>query len=198
MAKKFTQMTDPANKGQEFKKVSQLTINGTSYDVVDYALRNALTTDMADVAYSLGSIEDTVSGLTATVSMAQHNAEEAMNAAGRLASAYQFVGSVKDKDELDKITATDKYYKIGDDGTVEAQTTNGAGFKTLRTGDIINLLSDGMNYAWDGSAWDALGGSYSGTDTSGLATKQEAYKASVSVNSEDDGFYTLSMQPIAE
>lgn len=30
---------------------------------------------------------------------------------------------------------------------------------TATTGDVYNVESDGMNYAWNGTAWDALGGS---------------------------------------
>ena len=38
------------------------------------------------------------------------------------------------------------------------------------TGDVWNVEADGMNYAWTGSAWDALGGT---VDLSGYATKEE-------------------------
>lgn len=37
-------------------------------------------------------------------------------------------------------------------------------------GDVWNVETDGMNYAWTGSAWDALGGT---TDLSAYATKSE-------------------------
>lgn len=30
---------------------------------------------------------------------------------------------------------------------------------TATTGDVYNVESDGMNYAWNGTAWDALGSS---------------------------------------
>ena len=38
----------------------------------------------------------------------------------------------------------------------------------LTTGDVYNVESDGQNYAWTGSAWDALGGT---VDLSGYQTK---------------------------
>lgn len=38
------------------------------------------------------------------------------------------------------------------------------------TGDVWNVEATGMNYAWTGTAWDALGGT---VDLSGYATKQE-------------------------
>lgn len=54
---------------------------------------------------------------------------------GSISSAYVFKGSVATKDALDAVET--------------------AG---LRQGDVYNVESDGMNYAWTGSAWDALGG----------------------------------------
>ena len=54
---------------------------------------------------------------------------------GSISSAYVFKGSKKTKQELDAVE------------------TSG-----LRVGDVYNVESDGMNYAWTGEAWDALGG----------------------------------------
>lgn len=54
---------------------------------------------------------------------------------GSISSAYVFKGSKKTKQELDAVP------------------TEG-----LREGDVYNVESDGMNYAWNGTAWDALGG----------------------------------------
>ena len=54
---------------------------------------------------------------------------------GSISAAYVFKGSKKTKQELDGIA------------------TEG-----LRVGDVYNVEADGMNYAWTGTAWDALGG----------------------------------------
>lgn len=54
---------------------------------------------------------------------------------GSISSAYVFKGSKKTKDELDTVA------------------TEG-----LRVGDVYNVEADGMNYAWTGTTWDALGG----------------------------------------
>lgn len=54
---------------------------------------------------------------------------------GSISSAYVFKGSVKTKSDLDAVDTKD-----------------------MRVGDVYNVEADGMNYAWTGTAWDALGG----------------------------------------
>ena len=54
---------------------------------------------------------------------------------GSISSAYVFKGSKKTKEELD-----------------------GVATEGLRVGDVYNVEEGGMNYAWTGTAWDALGG----------------------------------------
>ena len=54
---------------------------------------------------------------------------------GSISSAYVFKGSKKTKTELD-----------------------GVATEGLRVGDVYNVEADGMNYAWTGTTWDALGG----------------------------------------
>ena len=54
---------------------------------------------------------------------------------GSISSAYVFKGSKKTYEELQAVATGD-----------------------LRVGDVYNVEKDGMNYAWTGTAWDALGG----------------------------------------
>lgn len=54
---------------------------------------------------------------------------------GSISSAYVFKGSKKTKAELD-----------------------GVATEGLRVGDVYNVEEGGMNYAWTGTTWDALGG----------------------------------------
>lgn len=54
----------------------------------------------------------------------------------KLSSVYAFKGTKAKKTDLNSIT-------------------------TKAVGDVYNVTEDGMNYAWDGSAWDALGGDLS-------------------------------------
>lgn len=54
----------------------------------------------------------------------------------RLSSVYSFKGTKAKVSDLKSIT-------------------------TKAKGDVYNVTEDGMNYAWDGTAWDALGGDFS-------------------------------------
>lgn len=68
-----------------------------------------------------------------------------------VASAYKFKGS---KDTVDSLPSTGN-----------------------TVGDVWNVTATGMNYAWDGSAWDALGTSYSEATTSAAGLMSAADKA---------------------
>ena len=74
--------------------------------------------------------------------------QDLSNAATFATTSYvtQLVGSV---------TAGVYQYK-GSKATVAELPSSGN-----RTGDVYDVAATGMNYAWDGSAWDALGTSYS-------------------------------------
>lgn len=50
-----------------------------------------------------------------------------------------------------KSELTSLYKYVGSVANVDALPTSAA------TGDVYNVEADGMNYAWNGSAWDALG-----------------------------------------
>ena len=73
--------------------------------------------------------------------------------------------SAEDKKKLNGFGPASDYAKKADiaamytyKGSVEtvSQLPKSAG-----TGDVYNVESDGMNYAWDGQDWDALGSSFS-------------------------------------
>ena len=51
-----------------------------------------------------------------------------------------------------KTDITNMYKYKGSVATVSALPASGN-----TTGDVYNVESSGMNYAWDGTAWDALG-----------------------------------------
>lgn len=51
-----------------------------------------------------------------------------------------------------KTDITNMYKYKGSVATVSALPASGN-----TTGDVYNVKSSGMNYAWDGTAWDALG-----------------------------------------
>lgn len=142
---------------------SQVTIDGSGkLSAKDIAVTNSLTVGGAttfngDVTIASGKkITGDGSGLTNIPITALPDSVK---------SAFSYVGSVKTKTELDKITATNKYYKITS-GAVAVRTTTASGYSLIRTGDVMNVWSgstesDGMNYVWTGSTWDALGLTYS-------------------------------------
>lgn len=79
-----------------------------------------------------------------------------------------------EKEKLASITPNE-YAKKTDLTTVYKYQGSKAAVADLPTtgnevGHVWNVEADGMNYAWDGSKWDALGGS---VDLSGYATKAE-------------------------
>ncbi len=80
---------------------------------------------------------------------------------GEMAEFYYYFGSVKSTTEMNKMTTTGTKYSIAS-GVV----TSGSG-NALKVGAVVNVWkstsseSDGMNYAWNGSSWDALGVSFS-------------------------------------
>lgn len=62
--------------------------------------------------------------------------------------------SASDKAKLDGIDITGIYRYKGSVATVSALPTNAS------VGDVYNVEADGMNYAWTGTEWDALGSSF--------------------------------------
>lgn len=90
--------------------------------------------------------------------------QDLSNAATFATTSYvtQLVGSV---------TAGVYQYK-GSKATVAELPSSGN-----RTGDVYDVAATGMNYAWNGSAWDALGTSYSAATQSVPGLMSAADKA---------------------
>lgn len=62
-------------------------------------------------------------------------------------------------------------------GTVETVAAL-SDISTKVTGDIYNVTENGMNYAWDGSAWDALGGTIDISGKEDIANKTTSLSSS--------------------
>ena len=62
--------------------------------------------------------------------------------------------SSTDKAKLDSLDPTAIYKYKGSVSTVSALPSDAS------VGDVYNVESDGMNYAWTGTEWDALGGTF--------------------------------------
>lgn len=63
--------------------------------------------------------------------------------------------SAADKTKLDGIDVSTIYKYKGSVATVSDLPSSG-----VSVGDVYNVETDGMNYAWTGTAWDALGGTF--------------------------------------
>ena len=81
--------------------------------------------------------------------------------AAATASANGLMSST-DKAKLDAFGAASEYAKKSDLANVYVYKGSVAAYSNLPTtgltaGDVYNVEADGMNYAWTGTAWDALG-----------------------------------------
>lgn len=119
-------------------------------DTADYISNNTSTTITTKMINAELYISD-VANITATIdtSMTYATLSE-VNALSTQLETLQ--GNVYTKDEIDtKISSVYKYK--GTVATYDALPTSGQ-----VGGDVYNVESNGMNYAWTGTGWDALGG----------------------------------------
>ena len=118
-------------------------------DTADYISNKTSTTISTKMINAELYISD-VANITATIdtSMTYATASE-VNALSTQLETLQ--GNVYTKDEVDtKISSVYKYK--GTVATYDAFPTSGQ-----IVGDVYNVESNGMNYAWTGTGWDALG-----------------------------------------
>lgn len=119
-------------------------------DTADYISNKTSTTISTKMINAELYISD-VANITATIdtSMTYATASE-VNALSTQLEILQ--GNVYTKDEVDtKISSVYKYK--GTVATYDVLPTSGQ-----IVGDVYNVESNGMNYAWTGTGWDALGG----------------------------------------
>lgn len=113
-----------------------------------------------------------------TLAKGYYTFTEEMSVAG--IDGYWFIsGNVYKKDEESVVSAINiGYYGTSQAGTyelhnlqkyssVEVELSERPHYDaiyekvtTLKTGDVYNILDSGMNYAWTGTEWDALGGEH--------------------------------------
>ena len=139
-------------------KIDAIKVNGTAQTITNKAVDIAVPTNVSDLTDDVG-IQD-ASDVAGAISDALANSGDAYQTAsdvdGKIAtaltSAMEYKGSV----------AT--YADLPSSGN--------------KVGDFYNVLSDGKNYAWDGSAWDDAGGTIDmsafWTSTTGQSNTLEA------------------------
>lgn len=119
-------------------------------DTADYISNKTSTTISTKMINAELYISD-VANITATIdtSMTYATASEVNALSTQLET---LAGNIYTKDEVDtKISSVYKYK--GTVATYDALPTSGQ-----IVGDVYNVESNGMNYAWTGTGWDALGG----------------------------------------
>ena len=128
-------------------KIDSISIDGTAQtidanknvalDLSDYAKDADLPTNVSDLTDDVGI--QTASDVSTAISTALANSND----------PYQTESDVDSKIS----TAVSSAYKYkGSVATVNDLPASGN-----TTGDVYDVQSNGMNYAWNGSAWDALG-----------------------------------------
>lgn len=118
-------------------KIDTIKVNGTAQTITDKAVDISVPTKVSDVTNDSGF--QTANEVTSAISTALANSGDAYQTesdvdaaiAAAVSSAYKYKGSV----------AT--YADLPSSGNT--------------AGDVWDVQADGMNYAWTGTAWDALG-----------------------------------------
>ena len=152
---------------------------------VDTELGKKLDTTTASSTYATQTSVSTISGKIPEAASTDNLLVDtnAMNSAlaGKANSA-----DVYTKGEVDaKVSSVYKYK-----GSVENEAALPEDSNTI--GDVYNVEDTGMNYAWDGTAWDKLGGD---VDLTAYLTKETAsttYATITTVNGKADKATTLA------
>lgn len=143
----------------------QITVDGTSREILRYFLND--NNGVLVMAYSDTSPDGGIIAVP-LASTAQEAIQSLSNALAGKVDAEDGKGlstndyTTAEKNKLSAFGAASTYalktditnmYKYkGSVATVSALPSSGN-----TTGDVYNVESSGMNYAWDGTAWDALG-----------------------------------------
>ncbi len=165
--------------------ISKIRANGLDYELVDAQIRNFMGIEEDEESGVLSSsVMDAIDSELNNMGEDLHIAEEAINALETkinesISGAYVFRGTVDEQGIADELE-DGALYTIGEiegEGGVDgyigfipadegAEAGVGGVFK-LEPGTVVNVTSEtvesgeedkfGMNYAWTGSSWDALG-----------------------------------------
>lgn len=118
-------------------KIDVIKVNGTAQTIIDKAVDIAVPTKVSDLTNDSGY--QTASDVSGSISTALANGSD----------PYQ-----TESDVADAISAavSSAYTYKGSVATQSALPSSGN-----KTGDVYDVQDTGMNYAWTGTAWDALG-----------------------------------------
>ena len=118
-------------------KIDKITVNGTEQTITNKTVALTIPTKVSDITNDSGY--QTASDVAGDISDALANSGNSYQTASDVASAIS--------------TAVSSAYKYkGSVATVQDLPSSGN-----TTGDVYDVQATGMNYAWNGTAWDALG-----------------------------------------
>ena len=118
-------------------KIDKITVNGTEQAITNKTVALTIPTKVSDITNDSGF--QTASDVSGAVSTALANGSD----------PYQTESDVADAISA-AVTSAYKYK-----GSVATQSALPASGQAV--GDVYDVQDTGMNYAWNGSAWDALG-----------------------------------------
>ncbi|MBQ9021569.1 MAG: hypothetical protein IJ113_06105 [Eggerthellaceae bacterium] len=165
-----TDLSDLTNTGQDpyatqgyvdqnGGKIDVIKVNGTAQTITAKAVDITVPTAVSDLTNDSGF--QTANDVSGAITTALANSGDPYTTESDVDSAIS--------------TAISSAYKYK--GSVASQSALPSSGQTV--GDVYNVQDTGMNYAWDGSAWDALGStvdtSVFWTSTSGQTNSLTAY-----------------------
>lgn len=118
-------------------KIDKITVNGTEQAITNKTVALTVPTAVSDLTNDSGY--QTASDVSGSITTALANGSD----------PYQTESDVADA--IDAKVASAYVYK----GSVASQSALPSSGQ--KTGDVYDVQDTGMNYAWNGSAWDALG-----------------------------------------
>ena len=177
---------------------SAVTINGKVLDLSGEVIGNRATKD--EVTGATGNAYTEATGYTNTVSGRIKNALTGYATTGTVhdinQSAVTINGKVLDlsgatmqlsggvKNYIDSKLSNVYVYK----GSVDYYSNLSAFTGTVRTGDVYNVINangnipEGTNYAWNGTTWDALGGTVDLSNYATTGTVHDINQSAVTIN----------------
>ena len=140
--------------GAEVNIIESILVNGSAAPVSSKSVSITVPTKTSDLTNNSGfiTINDIPPSGVSSVNTKTGDVVLTYTDVGAAASSHEH--TVSDISDFPDITGV--YVYKGSVATYSLLPATG-----MEVGDVWNVEADGMNYAWTGSAWDALGGNFS-------------------------------------
>lgn len=145
---------------------SKLAVNNVGSETKPVYFKGGIPVEVTSI--EVGKVAEAIKADTATIA----TSAQQDGAGNNIASTYRTKADSYSKSEVDaKVSGIYKYK-----GSVSAESALPTSDRTV--GDVYNIETTGMNVAWTGTAWDALGSAVS-VDLSAYMTIEDAQKTYV-------------------